>query len=142
MYYRTCVAILEAREGKAQMIAGKVVAYGLGVFLCVIGLVLLIRPEAATTGPRGLPLLRGQSRPLMAVLAARELVLGLIAGGLAFTGNLHGLLLCFAVSLLIILIDAIALYKTRSMLGFIVNDLVGFVLLFAVCRLLQALGGF
>jgi hypothetical protein len=141
MYYRTCVAILEAREGKAQMIAGKVVAYGLGVFLCVIGLVLLIRPEAAT-GPRGLPLLRGQSRPLMAVLAARELVLGLIAGGLAFTGNLHGLLLCFAVSLLIILIDAIALYKTRSMLGFIVNDLVGFVLLFAVCRLLQALGGF
>jgi hypothetical protein len=122
------------------MIAGKVIAYCLTVFLCGIALILLIRPEVAS-GPRGLPLLRGQSRPMLAVLAARELVLGLIAGGLAFTGNLHGLLLCLAIALLVTLIDGVVLYKTRSMFGFVVNDLAGFAILFAVCRLWRALGG-
>lgn len=117
------------------MLAGRVVAdvvaYLVTAFLSGIALILLVKPELAT-GPHGLPLLRGQSRPMMAVLAARELVLGLIAGGLAFTGNFRGLLLCFAVALLITLIDAIALFKTRSLFGFVVNNLVGLALVFAV----------
>jgi len=143
------MVILEATEGpkrprgirKVPMFIGKLVAYCVAAFLLGIGLLLLIRPEAAT-GPRGLPLLRGQSRPMMAVLAAREMVLGLIAGGLAYTGNFHGLLLCFAVALLITLIDAVALFRTRSILGFVINDLVGLALLFAVFSLWRALGGF
>lgn len=122
------------------MIAGRIVAYSVMVFLCGIGLILLAKPEMAT-GPRGLPLFRGESRPMMAVLAAREIVLGLLAGGLAYTGNFRGLLLAFLVALLITVIDAYALFKTKSTLGFIVNDLVGVVLLFAVYRLWRDLGG-
>jgi hypothetical protein len=110
------------------------------VFLCGIGLILLTKPEMAT-GARGLPLLRGESRPMMAVLAAREIVLGLLAGGLAYTGNFRGLLLAFLIALLITIIDAVALYKTGSMLGFVVNDLVGLLLLFAAFRLWRDLGG-
>ena len=98
-----------------------------------VGLILLAKPELAT-GPRGLPLLRNESRPMMAVLAAREIVSGLIAGGLAYTANFRGLLL-------ITFIDAIALFKTRSIFGFILNDLVGLLLLFAVNRLWHDLGG-
>ncbi|HUA93337.1 MAG TPA: DUF4267 domain-containing protein [Terracidiphilus sp.] len=123
------------------MIVGRIVAYAVMVFLCGIGLILLVKPELAT-GPRGFPLFRNESRPMMAVLAAREIVLGLIAGGLAYTGNFHGLLLAFAIALLITVIDAVALFKTRSILGFIVNNLVGLVLLFAVYRLWHDLGGF
>lgn len=123
------------------MFWGRLVAYCVAVFLLGIGLLLLLRPEAAT-GPRGLPLLRGQSRPMMAVLAAREMVLGLIAGGLAYMGNFRGLLLCFAVALLITLIDAVALFRTRSILGFVINNLVGLALLAAVCTLWRALGRF
>jgi hypothetical protein len=122
------------------MIVGRVVAYIVMVFLCGIGLILLIKPEMAT-GARGLPLLRGESRPMMAVLAAREIVLGLLAGGLAYTGNFRGLLLAFLIALLITIIDAVALYKTGSMLGFVVNDLVGLLLLFAAFRLWRDLGG-
>jgi hypothetical protein len=65
----------------------RIVAYFVTVFLSGIGLILLVKPERAT-GPAGLPLLRGESRPMMAVLAAREVVLGLLAGGLAYTGKL------------------------------------------------------
>jgi hypothetical protein len=122
------------------MIVGRIVAYIVMVFLCGIGLILLVKPELAT-GPRGLPLMRNESRPMMAMFAAREIVLGLISGGLAYTGNFHGLLLAFGIALLIILIDAIALFKTKSILGFIVNDLVGLVLLFAVYSLWRDLGG-
>jgi hypothetical protein len=122
------------------MILGSVVAYVVMVFLCGIGLILLVKPEMAT-GPRGLPLLRGESRPMMAMLAAREIVLGLLAGGLAYTGNYHGLLLAFLIALLITLIDAVALFKTKSTLGFIVNDLVGVGLLFAAYKLWTELGG-
>lgn len=122
------------------MIVGRVVAYIVMVFLCGIGLILLTKPEMAT-GARGLPLLHGESRPMMAVLAAREIVLGLLAGGLAYTGNFRGLLLAFLIALLITIIDAVALYKTGSMLGFVVNDLVGLVLLFAAFRLWRDLGG-
>ncbi|HEY1647891.1 MAG TPA: DUF4267 domain-containing protein [Terracidiphilus sp.] len=122
------------------MIVGRVVAYIVMVFLCGIGLILLTKPEMAT-GARGLPLLRGESRPMMAVLAAREIVLGLLAGGLAYTGNFRGLLLAFLIALLITIIDAVALYKTGSMLGFVVNDLVGLLLLFAAFRLWRDLGG-
>jgi Domain of unknown function (DUF4267) len=121
------------------MMIGCLVAYVVMVFLCGIGLILLVKPEVAT-GPRGLPLLQGQSRPMMAVLAAREIVLGLLAGGLAYTGNYRGLLLAFLIALLITIIDAIALFKTKSTLGFIVNDLVGFALLFAAYRLWTDLG--
>lgn len=122
------------------MIAGRVVAYFAMVFLGGIGLILLVKPELAT-GPRGLPLLRGESRPMMAVLAAREIVLGLLAGALAYTGNFHGLLLAFLIALLITVIDAVALYKTKSTFGFIVNDLVGLAILFAVYKLWMELGG-
>ncbi len=122
------------------MIVGRIVAYAVMVFLCGIGLILLVKPELAT-GPRGLPLMRNESRPMMAVVAAREIVLGLLAGGLAFTGNFRGLLLAFLIALLITVIDAVALFKTKSTLGFIVNDLVGLMLLFAVYRLWRDLGG-
>ncbi|MGA7340727.1 MAG: DUF4267 domain-containing protein [Terracidiphilus sp.] len=122
------------------MLVGRVVAYIVMVFLSGIGLILLVRPELAT-GPRGLPLLRGESRPMMAVLAAREIVLGLLAGALAYTGNFRGLLLAFLIALLITVIDAIALFKTKSTFGFIVNGLVGLALLFAVYKLWTELGG-
>jgi hypothetical protein len=123
------------------MAFARLVAYAVTVFLGGIGLILLIKPEMAT-GPRGLPLLRGESRPMMAVLAAREMVLGLIAGGLAWTGNSHALLLAFSFALLITVIDAIALFKTKSYFGFIVNDLVGVFLLISVIKLWKELGGF
>ena len=123
------------------MAFARIVAYLVAVFLLGIGLVLLVRPTLAT-GPRGLPLLRGESRPMMAVLAAREMVLGLIAAGLACTGNYRGLLLCFAVALLITVIDAVALFRTRSYLGFVVNNLVGLALLVAVLKLWRDLGSF
>lgn len=119
----------------------RVVAYVVTVFLCGIGLILLIRPEMAT-GARGLPLLRGESRPMMAVLAAREIVLGLLAGGLAWTGNFRGLMLAFAIALLITVIDAVALLKTQSIFGFFVNDAVGVLLLVSVWRLWMELGSF
>lgn len=121
------------------MVAGRIIAYVVMVFLCGIGLILLVKPEIAT-GPGRLPLLRGESKPMMAVLAAREIVLGLLAGGLAYTGNFRGLMLAFGIALLITVIDAIALFKTGSMLGFIVNDSVGLLLLFAVYRLWKDLG--
>jgi hypothetical protein len=118
-----------------------VVAWLVAVFLCAIGLVLLVRPQAAT-GPHGLPLLRGESRPMMAVLAAREMVLGLLAGGFAYTGNLRALLLAFSAALLITIIDAVALFKTKSLLGFLVNNLVGLLLLISVWQLWEGLGAF
>jgi hypothetical protein len=118
-----------------------VVAYAVTVFLWGIGLVLLLKPELAT-GPKGLPLLKGESRPMMAVLAAREIVLGSLAGGLAYTANFHGLLLAFAMALLITLIDAIALLKTKSIMGFVINDLVGVLLLISVFTLWRDLGSF
>jgi len=121
------------------MTVARVVAYFAGVFLGGIGLILLLKPELAT-GPRGLPLLRGESRPVLAVLAAREIVLGLLAAGLAYTGNFHGLLLAFLIALIVILIDAVALLKTKSIFGFIVNDLVGLMLLVAICMLWKDLG--
>lgn len=62
-----------------------------------VGLILLAKPELAT-GPRGLPLLRNESRPMMAVLAAREIVPGLIAGGLAYTANFRGLLVALLIT--------------------------------------------
>jgi hypothetical protein len=123
------------------MAFARVVAYLVAVFLLGIGLVLLVRPTLAT-GPRGLPLLKGESRAMMAVLAAREMVLGLIAAGLACTGNSRGLLLCFSFALLITVIDAVALFRTRSYLGFVVNNLVGFALLISVFKLWRDLGGF
>jgi uncharacterized protein DUF4267 len=123
------------------MAFARVVAWLVAAFLLGIGLVLLVRPSLAT-GPRGLPLLKGESRPMMAVLAAREMVLGLIAAGLACTGNYRGLLLCFAFALLVTVIDAVALFTTRSYLGFVVNDLVGLALLVAVLKLWRDLGSF
>jgi hypothetical protein len=123
------------------MIVGRVVAYLVMVFLSGIGLILLVKPEMAT-GPRGLPLLKDESRPMMAVLAAREIVLGLLAGGLAYTGNFRGLMLAFLIALIITIIDAVALFKTKSIMGFIVNDAVGLLLLFAVFKLWKELGSF
>jgi len=123
------------------MAAARVIAYLVTVFLCGIGLILLVKPEMAT-GPRGVPLLKGESRPMMAVLAAREIVLGLIAGGLAYTGNFHGLLLAFSIALVITIIDHIALYKTKSVMGYIVNDVVGLMLFFAVFSLWKGLGSY
>ena len=123
------------------MTVGVVIAYIVAVFLNGIGLILLLKPELAT-GPRGLPLLRGESRPMMAVLAAREIVLGLLAAGLAYTGNVHGLMLAFAIALLVTVIDAVALLQTKSIFGFIVNDVVGLMLLFAVFTLWKSLGSF
>ncbi|HEY2466577.1 MAG TPA: DUF4267 domain-containing protein [Terracidiphilus sp.] len=123
------------------MAFARVVAYAVTVFLWGIGLVLLLKPELAT-GPKGLPLLKGESRPMMAVLAAREIVLGSLAGGLAYTANFHGLLLAFAMALLITLIDAIALLKTKSIMGFVINDLVGVLLLISVFTLWRDLGSF
>jgi hypothetical protein len=113
------------------MTIARLVAYFVAIFLNGIGLILLLKPELAT-GPRGLPLLRGESRPMMAVLAAREMVLGLIAAGLAYTGNFHGLLLAFSIALLVTIIDAVALLRTKSIFGFVINDLVGLLILFAV----------
>ncbi len=123
------------------MAFARVIAYLVTAFLCGIGLILLIKPEMAT-GPRGLPLLRGESKPMMAVLAAREIVLGLLAGGFAYTGNARALLLAFSVALLITLIDAIALFKTKSYVGFIVNDVVGAFLLVSALKLWAELGSF
>lgn len=123
------------------MAFARVVAYTVNVFLCGIGLILLIKPEIAT-GPRGLPLLQGESRSMMAVLAAREIVLGLLAGGFAYTGNSRALLLAFSLALLITLIDAIALFRTKSILGFIVNDIVGAFLLVSALKLWGELGSF
>src|SRR5581483_9934837 len=108
------------RHWEDNMNFARVVAWLVTIFLCGIGLILLIKPEVAT-GPHGLPLLRGESRPMMAVLAAREIVLGLLAGGLAWTGNFRGLLLAFAIALLITIIDAVALFITGSVFGFVVN---------------------
>jgi hypothetical protein len=123
------------------MAFARIIAYLVTVFLLGIGLLLLLKPELAT-GPRGLPLLRNESRPMMAVLAAREIVLGLLAGGLAYTGNFRGLMLAFLVALIITVIDAVALFKTRSTLGFLVNGLVGLLLFFSVCTLWEDLGSF
>jgi len=122
------------------MTIAQIVAYLVAVFLNGIGLILLVKPELAT-GPRGLPLLRNESRPMMAVLAAREMVLGLLAAGLAYTGNFHGLLLAFLIALLITIIDAVALLKTKSILGFVVNDAVGLMMAFAAYMLWKDLGG-
>jgi hypothetical protein len=123
------------------MAFARIIAYLVTVFLLGIGLLLLLKPELAT-GPRGLPLLRNESRPMMAVLAAREIVLGLLAGGLAYTGNFRGLMLAFLIALIITVIDAVALFKTRSTLGFLVNGLVGLLLFFSVCTLWEDLGSF
>jgi len=123
------------------MAFARVIAYVVTVFLSGIGLILLVKPEMAT-GPRGLPLLRGESRPMMAVLAAREIVLGLLAGGFAYTGNARALLLAFSVALLITIIDAIALFKTKSYFGFLVNDVVGAFLLVSALKLWAELGSF
>jgi Domain of unknown function (DUF4267) len=112
----------------------RIVAYCVTLFLGGIGLILLIKPELAT-GPKGLPLLRGESRPMMAVLAAREIVLGLLAGGLAYTGNFRGLMLAFFIALIISVIDAAALFKTRSYFGFVVNGIVGLMLLVSACAI-------
>jgi len=122
------------------MAAGRIIAYLVAVFLNGIGLILLLKPELAT-GPDGLPLLLGASRAMMAVLAAREIVLGLVAAGMAYTENFRGLLLAFLIALIVIVIDAVALAATRSWFGFIVNDLVGVLLLFAIFRLRHDLGG-
>lgn len=121
------------------MTVALVIAYLVSVFLNGIGLVLLLKPELAT-GPRGLPLLAGASRSLMAVLAAREIVLGLLAAGLAYTRNWHGLLLAFLIALIVIVIDGFALHKTKSTFGFVVNDVVGLVVLLAAWELWKALG--
>jgi hypothetical protein len=123
------------------MAFARIIAYLVTVFLLGIGLLLLLKPELAT-GPRGLPLLRNESRPMMAVLAAREIVLGLLAGGLAYTGNFRGLMLAFLIALIITVIDAVALFKTRSTMGFLVNGLVGLLLFFSVCTLWEDLGSF
>ncbi len=121
------------------MKTARVVAYLVMVFLCGIGLILLVKPELAT-GPHGLPLLRGESRPMMAVFAAREVVLGLLAGGLARTGNFRGLLLAFVIALLITVIDAVALFITGSIFGFVVNDVVGLLLFLSAWKLWKDLG--
>jgi hypothetical protein len=123
------------------MAFARLVAYAVAVFLWGIGLILLLKPQLAT-GPRGLPLLKGESKPMMAVLAAREIVLGFLAGGLAYTKDFHGLLLAFAVALLVTLIDGVALLKTKSILGFIINDFVGVLLLISVFKLWRDLGSF
>lgn len=115
------------------------IAYLVAVFLNSIGLLLLLKPELAT-GPRGLPLLRGASAPMMAVLAAREIVLGLLAAGLAYTRNWHGLLLAFLIALIVIIIDGFALHRTKSTFGFVVNDIVGVVVLLAAWELWKFLG--
>ena len=122
------------------MIAARWIAYFVAVFLNGIGLSLLIKPELAT-GPMGPPLFRNEPRAVMAVVAAREMVLGLIAAGLAYTQNYHALLLALAISLLIVVIDGVALFKTKSYFGFVVNDLVGLLILFAVCALWRDLRG-
>jgi Domain of unknown function (DUF4267) len=123
------------------VILARVIAYFLAVFLNGIGLILLLKPELAT-GPRGVPLLRNESRPMMAILAAREIVLGLIAAGLAYTDNFRGLLLALSIALIVTIIDAVALFKTKSIFGFVINDLIGLLLLFTVYMLWRDLGSF
>jgi hypothetical protein len=50
---------------------------------------------------------------------------------------------CSLFSLLIItVIDAVALYRTKSIFGFVINDLVGLLLLFAAYMLWKDLGSF
>ncbi len=122
------------------MTIARIIAYIIAVFLNAIGLILLLKPMLAT-GSRGLPLLRGESGPMMAVLAAREIVLGLLAAGLAYTGNTHGLLLAFLLALIITIIDGVALLKTKSIFGFVVNGVVGLMLLFAAYMLWKDWGG-
>jgi hypothetical protein len=112
----------------------RVVAYIMAVFLNVNGLILLTKPALAT-GPRGIPLLSGESRPMTAVLAAREIALGLISGGLAYIGDFSGLLVAFLIALIITIIDAVALLKTKSIWAFVINDIVGLMLLFAAYSL-------
>jgi hypothetical protein len=51
-------------------------------------------------------------------------------------------MLAFLIALIITLIDAVALFKTKSTLGFIVNGLVGLLLFFSVCTLWKDLGSF
>jgi hypothetical protein len=123
------------------VILARVIAYFLAVFLNGIGLILLLKPELAA-GPRGVPLLRNESRPMMAILAAREIVLGLIAAGLAYTDNFRGLLLALSIALIVTMIDAVALFKTKSIFGFVINDLIGLLLLFTVYMLWRDLGSF
>jgi hypothetical protein len=121
------------------MTVALIIAYLVAVFLIGIGIILLLKPEVAT-GPRGLPLLRDASRPMMAALAAREIVLGLLAAGLAYTANWHGLLLAFLIALIVIVIDGFALHQTKSTFGFVVNDVVGLMVLLAAWELWRALG--
>jgi len=65
-----------------------------------------------------------------------------VSGGLrGVLGHFHGLLLAFLVALLITVIDAVALWKTKSIMGFFVNDAVGLLMIFAVYKLCQNLGG-
>jgi hypothetical protein len=123
------------------VILARVIAYFLAIFLNGIGLILLLKPELAT-GPRGVPLLRNESRPMMAILAAREIVLGLIAAGLAYTHNFRGLLLALSIALIVTIIDAVALFKAKSIFGFVINDLIGLLLLFTVYMLWRDLGSF
>jgi hypothetical protein len=80
------------------MAFARAVAWLVAAFLLGIGLILLVRPTLAT-GPHGLPLLKGEPRPMMAVLAAREIVLGLIAAGLV-VNDLVGLALLVSVFML------------------------------------------
>jgi hypothetical protein len=122
------------------MIVALVIAYFVFFFLLAIGLILILKPSLAT-GPRGIPLLKDQPAAMMSVLAAREIVLGCLAGGMAYTGNLRGLLLAFLIAPLISVIDAVALYQTRSTFGFIVNAVVGLMMLTADGVLWRALGG-
>lgn len=132
---------IAAAQKEAGMAFARIVAYAVAVFLSGIGILLLLKPQLAT-GPRGLPLLKGESQPMMAVLAAREIVLGFLAGGLAYTKNFRGLLLAFALALLITMIDAVALLKTKSILGFIINDVVGVLLIISVFMLWRDMGSF
>jgi hypothetical protein len=79
---------------------------------------------------------------MMAILAAREIVLGLIAAGLAYTDNFRGLLLALSIALIVTMIDAVALFRTKSIFGFVINDLIGLLLLFTVYMLWRDLGSF
>jgi len=81
-------------KGDTNVTIARFVAYIMAEFLNVNGLILLTKPELAT-GPRGIPLLSGESWPMTAVLAAREIALGLISGGLAYIGDFPGLSLAF-----------------------------------------------
>ena len=50
-------------------------------------------------------------------------------------------LLAFLIALLIAIIDAVALLKTKSILGFVVNDAVELMMAFAAYSLWKDLGG-